>query len=508
MSQGSRTSNSIKNIRFGLINKLVTMLLSFVSRRLFLEYIGIELLGVNGLFAEVLGVLSLADLGFGTAMTYSFYKPVAENDEDKIAALITFYRKVYNTIAFAVAVIGIALIPFMDLIVKTDAEIPHLVIYYLVFLTNTVVSYLFAYKASVITASQKEYLVSKYQVWINITKTILEMVIVFITHNYLMYICVSIVATVASNLLISRKATQLYPVIKEKRELPKEEKKKIFENLGSVFLYKLAATLLNSTDNTLISVICGTVFVGFYANYKTITTSINAIITIVFSSLTASIGNLIVTAEERSRLKVFKCMQMVSFFLATYSVTCMYHLIHEFMTLIWLKTDKYLLDEFTLLAILANLYLGVTLQPLWSYREATGLYKKTRYVMVITAVINLVLSIALGMTWGISGIIWATFIAKVVTYVWYEPKLLFKEYFNASAVIYFKEHIQNIVLMVLCIGITSFVLEKIEGSSIMLWLVKAVICTVIVGVIYLLRYCKAEEFATIKGKFVKKTCQR
>lgn len=504
MSEGSRTSNSMKNIRFGLINKLVTMLLSFISRRLFLEYIGIELLGINGLFAEVLGVLSLADLGFGTAMTYSFYKPVAENDKDKIAALITFYRKVYNTIAFAVAVIGIALIPFMDLIVKTDAEIPNLVLYYLVFLTNTVVSYLFAYKASVITASQKEYLVSKYQVWISIAKTVLEMVIVIATHNYLMYICVSIVATVASNLLISRKATQLYPVIKEKKELPKEEKKKIFENLGSVFLYKLSSTLLNSTDNTLISIICGTVFVGFYANYKTITTSINAIITIVFSSLTASIGNLIVTAEERSRLKVFKCMQMVSFFLATYSVTCIYHLIHEFMILIWLKTDQYLLDEFTLLAILANFYLAVTLQPLWSYREATGLYRKTRYVMVIAALINLVLSIILGIQWGIGGIIFASFIAKLVTYVWYEPKLLFKEYFKESVITYFKSQIINVGLLITCICLTSFVTKRIEEMSVMMWFVKAIICSGIVMIVYLLRYCKTEEFATIKEKFLKR----
>lgn len=503
MSQGNRTANSMKNIQVGLINKFATMLLNFVSRRIFVDFIGMEYLGINGIFSEVLGVLTLADLGFGTAMAYSFYKPIAENDNEKIAALITFYKKVYNCIAFIVAIIGSALVPFLDLIVKTEQDIPMLEIYYLVFLTNTVVSYLFAYKSSIISASQKEYLVSKYQVWIGIVRTLLQILIIIFTRNYLLYIAVTIVTTIANNLLISKKATELYPIIKEKRELPSEEKKNIFSNLGSIFLYKFASTLLNSTDNTIISVICGTIYVGFYTAYNTVITSVTSIITIVFSSLTASIGNLIVTSDENNRYKVFKCMQMVSFMLATLGVTCMYHLLDDFVVL-WMNTDEYLLGDFAVVAIILNFYLATTLQPLWSYREATGLYRKTRYVMVVTAIINIVLSIILGKIYGVGGIILATFISKLVTYVWYEPMLLFNEYFKQSPVEYLKLHLGNLVLVVISLGATSFIMKYIEGNSIIIWIVKAVICTVIVGIICFIGYFKTEEFRMVTNKFTKK----
>ncbi len=136
---GNRTSNSLKNIKVGITNKLITMILSFVSRRLFIQYIGIEYLGINGLFAEILGVLSLADLGFGTAMTYSFYKPIAENDTKKISALLRYYKTVYNVIAATVAVLGLALVPFLNYIVKTKSAIPNLEIYYVVLLFEDII---------------------------------------------------------------------------------------------------------------------------------------------------------------------------------------------------------------------------------------------------------------------------------------------------------------------------------------------------------------------------------
>ena len=498
--EDSRTKNSLKNIKVGMINKMLTMILSFVSRRLFIQYIGIEYLGINGLFAEILGVLSLADLGFGTAMTYSFYKPVAEKDNEKIAALLSFYKVVYNVIAAIVGILGLILVPFLKYIVNIDKDIPYLEVYYIIFLADIVVSYLYIYKSSIISASQKQYIVSKYQIYMSLLKTLLQIAVVVLTRNYMLFISISVLITLANNLLVSRKASSLYPEInKHGHQLSKAEKKSIFSNLGSVFLYKLSSTLLNSTDNTLISIICGTIFVGLYANYKTVTTNITAIVTIFFSSLTASIGNLIVTADENSRYRVFKSMQMVSFFLATVSITCMYILMDEFMV-IWLGTDDYLLDHFTFIAILLNYYLATTLQPLWSFREATGLYRRTRYIMVIAAVVNLILSIILGIKLGIGGIILASFIAKITTYFWYEPKLLFEEYFSLEAIKYFVPHLTNIILLFLTIVISRFLTGWIEGVSPLTWCVKAVICLSIVGIVYFVRYFRTDEFKYIVSK--------
>ena len=171
----SRVKNSTYNIVFGMLNKFVIMILTFVSRAIFLQVLSEDYLGINSLFSSILNMLSLADLGLGTAMAYSFYKPLAEKDEKKIASLTAFYKKVYNYIAAAVAIVGICIIPFLDLIVKTDQNIPHLRIYYFVFLMNTVVSYLFVYKSTIISADQKGYIISQYSIWVNVAKTVINM---------------------------------------------------------------------------------------------------------------------------------------------------------------------------------------------------------------------------------------------------------------------------------------------------------------------------------------------
>lgn len=499
MSNDSRTAQSAQNATAALINKIVNLILSFVTRRLFIDFIGIEYLGINGLFTEILGMLSLADLGFGSAMAYSFYKPIAENDKEKITQLITFYRKVYNVIALAIAIVGIALVPFLDVIVNVDKEIPYLQVYYLVFLANTVVSYLFVYKSSIITASQKNYIVLKYQTWIIVAKVVLQLLAVVVTKNYLLYISVGIFTTLANNLLVSKKADELYPEIKERKELPKQEKKEIFSNLKSVFIYKISSTLLNSTDNTLMSMICGTVLVGYYANYRTITSNYNGFIAILFGSLTASIGNLVVKTSEKKRYEVFRVMQMVSFMIATFTIVEMYLLMEDFIV-IWLGTDSYLLDKFTLVAILLNLYLGSTLQPLWSYREATGLYRRTRYIMLITAIENVILSVILGKFFGVGGIILATFVSKITTYVWYEPVVLFKEYFNESVLKYLWENVVNIILMLVCGAIAVLCTRQFTEISITNWIIKAFIGAVIVIIVYLIRYAKTNEFKILLQK--------
>ena len=496
----SRTQNSTYNVAFGIINKLVIMLLTFVSRTIFLRVLSAEYLGINGLFSDVLNMLSLADLGFSSAMAYSFYKPLAEHNEERIASLNKFYKKVYNYVAAAVAVVGVALTPFLKYIVNTEKEIPYLHIYYLVFLTNTVVSYLFVYKSTIISADQKSYIISKYSMWINVVKLVAQTIVLFVTKNYFCYILVTVLSTVANNLLISYKADKLYPYIKYGSELDKQEKKSIFENMKSVFLYKLSSVLLKATDNILISVIVGTVAVGLYSNYHTIITNFTAITTILFNSLTASVGNLIVKENAQKRYSVLKIMQMVSFWLSGFFSVGVYFLSDEFITL-WLGKE-YLLSNGTLIAIVLNFYLAVCLPPIWSFREATGLYRKTKYIMLVTAGLNLILSVILGKGFGIGGIILASFIAKITTYFWYEPKLLYKNYFEKSVKEYYVNHIINAGIVIFSI----LLLEIIAGNNVKVswgsFILRGLLVAVIVNIIYLLRYGRQEEFRDLinRGK--------
>ncbi|MDO5292489.1 MAG: transporter [bacterium] len=498
MNNKSRTYNSTQNIILGFVNKFVTIVLTFVSRAIFVRVLAADYLGINGIFSDVLTMLSLADLGLSTSMIYSFYKPIAEKDEDKLSALLNYYRKLYNIIAVIIACIGVALIPFLKYIINTKTSIPHINLYYLVFLTNTVVSYLCIYKSCMISADQKGYIISKINVWIGVIKLVAQTVILYCTHNYFWYIAITIFVTVVNNLIISRKADTMYPFIKKKLPLPKEEKFKIFNDMKSVFIYKFAGVVMVGTDNTLISILVGTASVGVYSNYNTITSNLGSIGFLLFSSLTASLGNLLVVEKSEKRYQVFKMMQMISFWLGGLCISCLWYLMDDFLDL-WVG-NNYVFDKVVLVAILVNLYLTLTLQPILAFRDAAGIFFQTKYIMVLTAVINLVLSIILGKQYGVAGIIISTFISKIVTYFWYEPRILFHSFFNMKVRSYYYEHLGNVVLTFVSILILSFILPTFAKVTYINWFLKALLAGIVVTAIYVLRYFKTDEFKLVIDK--------
>ena len=495
----SRTYHSSKNLLLGLMNKMITIILAFVSRNIFIRVLSVEYLGINGLFADVLTMLSLADLGFGTAMAYSFYKPIAENDEIKITALITFYRKIYNYIAGSVLVIGLAIVPFLNQIVNVEHEINHLELYYLICLGNTVLSYLFVYKSSIITASQKNYIITQYSVWISCARVLLQTVILVLTRNYVCYLSITLVATLANNLLISYKANQMYPYIRNKIELDKKSKKEIFDNMKSVFLYKLSSVIMTGSDNIIISKLVGTVYVGFYSNYHTITVNqLGSLAAILFGSLTPSIGNLIVKEDAKKRYLIFQSMQMVALWLSGLFVVCLFFLTDDFITL-WLGPE-HVMEWNVLVAVLMNFYLLISFYPIWCFREATGLYQKIKYILVFTAVLNIILSILLGYVWQVGGIIIATVIAKLCTYVWYEPIILFRDFFERSTRPFFLSHLTNIGMILGCMILIFKLIPNYDTVTVTGWVIRGIICFSITNVVYLLRYWKTNEFQEVMHK--------
>lgn len=261
--------------------------------------------------------------------------------------------------------------------------------------------------------------------------------------------------------------------------------------MKSIFLYKVSGVLLNGTDNTLISILVGTVWVGIYSNYNMIITAVNSFVNTLFSSVTASIGNVIVTERSEKRYEVFKVMQMISLMIAASTVVIMYSLIND-LIYVWLG-DKFVLSNQILVAIMCNFYLGNILRPIWSYREATGLYMQTKYIMLIAAGINIVLSIALGNYFGMSGILFASVLARLSTYFWYEPKLLFENYFEENVRGFYFSIVKNIVLVVfLSIGIFwggQFFIVDTWGKLIL----KAVIVVSIVGIGVVCAYIRTKE---------------
>jgi len=500
MSAGGRTNKAIKNIVFNVINQIITLVLSFISRWVFIKGFGIGYLGLNGLFSDILSLLSMADLGFNTAMVFSFYKPLADNDHKHISALIGFYKRIYFIIAFAISVIGIALIPFLPLIVKLEYEVPYLTLYYLLSLSSVVSSYLCIYKTSILTADQKGYKVTKITIITNFLKTIIQVVSIVLFKNYILYLAIGTVVTIFNNIIASRLAQKEYPYINDNNELPKNEKKQILHNISSVFLYKISSVLLNATDNIIISIIIGTVFVGLYSNYFIIQTKITALFSLFFTSMIASIGNLIVTENKDKRFEIFKCEQSMSYIFSGIVCSCYVLLADDFVKL-WIGSE-FQLDFHTTCAIGLNLYLSCVLQPLWSYREATGLYRKTKWVMFICAIENIILSIFLGKTIGITGVIFASAISRISTYVWYEPKILFYEYFGIKPKKYYFSILSNTFLIILIILLLYFLLSWFKINNWFNLIIKSAIIGSITTIIMIIIYHKSEGFAILKERVI------
>lgn len=472
MGEG-RTKNAVKNISFNFINQILTLLLSFVSRTVFIWGLGASYLGINGLFSDVLGLLSMADLGFNTAMVYSFYKPLAENDYLKMAGLITFYKKVYTFIAVGVSVVGIALVPALPYLINLETDIPNVTLYYLLSLANIVFSYLFVYKTSILSADQKNYKITRITIVVNVIRSIVQIMAIIIWKDYTIYLILGCISVLINNIIASHIATKEYPFIKEKVELTMKEKRNIFSNIGSVFLYKVSSVLLNATDNLLISIIIGTLAVGYYSNYLMLQNKISLFYTLIFTSLTASIGNLIVKENSKKRYEIFSCEQSISFIVCGVVIPGYTLLVNDLIK-IWLG-EEYVLSMLVVIASGLNMYLACVLQPLWSYREATGLYRRTKWVMVICALVNLILSVILGRLIGLAGILFASALSRLCTYIWYEPKILFREYFELSPFKYYLQLVGNFGVIIIITCLAGWISSLIVVESIFLWIIKAIL---------------------------------
>lgn len=496
--QDTRTQNSMKNIIFGFGNQLLLLILNFINRTVFLQCLSVDYLGISGLFSDILTMLSLADLGFGTAMTFSMYKPLAEKDYERLAGLVDLYKKIYRVIACAITALGLILIPFLQYLVKLDSDLPYIKVYYILYLANTVASYFVVYKTTIINADQKGYIITKYNSIFNVIQTIVMTIFLFLTKNYIIYLCVQVAFTYSRNIYTSHVAQKMYPFINKKVKISWEEAKNIFVNIKSVFIYKISGVLLNATDNTLISIFLGTTVVGYYSNYTMIINKISNLISTLFYSLTASLGNLIIKENKEKRYQVFQIMQSVSVILSTVCITCVFFLLEDFIR-VWLG-ESYVLDKLVLIAVVLNFYLGISLFPIWTFREATGLYRKTKYIMLLTAFINLILSIVLGKWIGLAGIIFASAISRVVTYFWVEPKLLFKTYFGKSCMVYFISVGKSMLVTAVVFIIEYFCARLIVPQDWIMLIVKALEVGGISLAIVVLFYYRTEGFKLLVNK--------
>ncbi|MCR5666512.1 MAG: sugar translocase [Eubacterium sp.] len=432
MAEG-RLNNSMKNLLSGYASRGFSIILGLVVRSIFIRTLGNDYLSINGLYSNILGMLSLAEMGFGVAMVYSMYKPLQENDTMKLASLTDLYKRVYRVIGFVVLGIGLAVIPFMDYIIKDPPAINHLTVYYLMFLLDIVLSYwFFAYRRSIFSADQKEYLNTNTTNIFNFIKSGAQIVLLIAFHNFFIYLATQLLCTVLANIVIAHRANKLYPAlsIKHPKRLAKEELRVIKDNVKALMLSRISFVILNSTDNIIISAFVGVSWVGLLSNFTMIVENVVSVISQFTSAITASLGNYFLSESKEDGYRLFKRVEFIGMWAYGICAVALWTLLNPFVT-IWLGSDYNLADKI-IFALALNFFVQGFMSTLWTFRSTLGLFKQGWFRPLVVAGLNVFFSILLGIHWGTFGVLIATFFARALVNLWYDPWVIHKHGFDKS----------------------------------------------------------------------------
>ena len=493
----SRTRYSIKNMKYVVAGQIAALLISFISRTVFTRVLSADYLGLNGLFSNILSIISLAELGFGSAIVFSMYKPLAEHDEDKIASLMVLYKHVYTIVGIVVLLAGISLSLFLDFFLKEIPNIPHITLIYLLFVINSSISYFYSYKRSLIIADQKRYIETIYKYSLYFALNIIQIIILLLTRSYILFLVIQIVFTLLENKLVSRKADHLYPFINKKniRPLEENERKTIFKKVKAMMFHKIGTVVVNGTDNILISKYVGVVEVGIYSNYQLIINALNTIYSLLFDSLTASIGNLGVTESNEHKKYVFDVINFFGFWIYGFSSICLFILINPFIKL-WLG-ENYNFNIVIVLIITINFYLTGMRKSVLVFRNALGLFWYDRYKPIIEALINLITSFLLVHHLGIAGVFIGTLISTLTVCFWVEPYILYKYGFEQRSIGYFIKYIVYTLILLITAYITWDISKKFNNNDLLSLVIQIGICVVIPNVIFAFAFWRTKEFRHI-----------
>lgn len=497
----SRTANSIRNIMTGFMGQGIQLILGFVNRLVFIRCLNAEYLGVNGLFTNILSMLSLAELGIGTAIVYELYRPLAEKDENKIASLMKFYQKAYCRIGLFIAIIGAALIPFLNILIAEPPKISeNLVLIYCIFLFNTASSYFFAYKCSILIADQKNYIVVGINYIVMFIQSIVQILILIVTSNFILYLICQSVGIFVYNLIIAKTADKKYSSMCKKNIEPLDNKSKneLFKNIKALVIIKIGGVLVNSTDNIIISSIKGLAITGLNSNYTLLINTLNSIVSQVFNGITASVGNLNAIETKEKKQYIFKVINFLNFWLFAWCTISFVILANDIVSICF--GSRYLLGNSIVVISAINFYVVGMQNAVWTYKTTMGLFDYGKYLVFGTGVINIILSIILGKQWGLFGILLATFISRAVTNVWYDPYAVFKYGFANNPLEYFWTYVKYAIIAIITFCITNWCARIITNGNMVNFIWKLVSCIIIPNVVFVVLFHKREEFVYLKEK--------
>lgn len=500
----NRTEKSLRNSGYALIVQGVTVLLNFAIRTVFIKTLSVAYLGLNGLFTNILNVLSFAELGFGTAIIYAMYKPIAVNDNKKISAYMNFFKNVYKIVGLLILGVGLALLPNLEFFISDTAEIPNqappLSLIYILYLVNSSVSYFFNYKRSLVVATQNGYVDSRNQLEFNLIKCGLQFLILVIFKSYIGYLVIQIVCTLVGNVFMSIKADKLFPYLKENynERLTHEEKIGLAKNVLAMSFHKLGSVVVSGVDNILVSKFAGIVAMGCYSNYTLLTATIKTVFVQILTPVTASVGNYVAEKTKEESYQFFHKLFFINAYGAIFCSSCLMALSNPFIELFWGK--QYLFSNSIVFLLIFNFYIDRMRQASQIYIDTNGLFWPIKWKSLVEALVNLVVSLSLLVIFdlGVSGIIVGTLISNFTTNFWWEPYAVYKYSFNKRMTDYFIRHAKYTATLLLSVFLSTSLINLIPNGLVM-FIVKCIIAVLVPNILMVLLFSRTDEFCYFRG---------
>jgi O-antigen/teichoic acid export membrane protein len=456
MKSQSRTSRSALNAGVGVGTQIVTIGLSFAARTVFVAQLGTDILGVQTLLMSVLAMLAVADLGLSGALMFALYKPLSEGDESRVSAIVRHGARYYRYVASLVALAGLSVMPFLEGLVRLDNAVEYLHLYFLILLADSVAAYLMVNRVVLATADQRLYRVKIYTVAFASCRTGAQIVALVVWQSFLVFLVLQVVFTVLNNGFVYWRVGRMYPYLAMAGPLDDRGRREIARSVRSMLVYRVGGLVLHNTDPILISVLIGTATLGLYANYLLLVGAIVMVLEVVFAAASPGVGHLVATEGKKESLRVLDELTLAAS--TVYGMVCLVLIagLDAFIE-VWLG-PAYVMGWAVVAALALNVYVVGIMAPIWSFRGATGMFHETQYVFMVTAVLNVLFSVALAGPLGVPGILLATALSRLLTGSWFEPRVLLARHLDGSFRRYLVHQLKAAVLWG-ALGATALLLQ-------------------------------------------------
>ena len=467
-----RTKKTFKNMITSVLANIFTIIIGFFSRYIFIIILGNEYNGLNGLFTNIISLLSIVELGIGNAIIYNLYKPIAQNDTKTIQSLMNYYKKSYHVIGLIVAIIGIILIPFLDNLVGDITINVNIVLVYILFLSDAVFSYFLSYKRSILYANQENYYISICNIFYQIFMNLFQIIILYYTKNFYLFLIIKNIFRIIENIIITIIANKKYPYLKNNnsKELDKKIKSDIVTKIKALFFHQIGGFVVNGTDNIIISLFFGIINVGLYSNYYLIINSIQTISKQIIQASIPSIGNLLVTESNEKQFSIFRKIRFINYWITTVCSICILLLMKPFI-IIWIGESN-LLSQLTLIILVFNFYQNTSRFTYISFKNAAGIFFEDRFIPILESLTNILFSIIFLKIFGMPGVFIGTFISSMWLWCYSYPKFVYKGIFKKSYYNYIKETLSDFIIFifiaVLCMIISNIIQIENQYTNLIL----------------------------------------